>query len=102
MNSFSGSLLESDVKFAIGLHAVMKWTKYGLATVLLTVYFLESKYLIDVIVFSIAVSLFFPLSFFGLFIQKLLEYNTQMVEARLMLNANETNEALNQILEKVE
>ena len=101
MDSFSKSLLEGDVKFAMTLHTFAKQTKYLLALVLLTAYFSASDWLIDILVFSVVFSLVLPLGFFAVFIQKLLEYNTQMVESRMILNANEANETFTKVFEKL-
>ena len=69
--------------------------------VLLTAYFSASDWLIDILVFSVVFSLVLPLGFFAVFIQKLLEYNTQMVESRMILNANEANETFTKVFEKL-
>ena len=92
MRNLKEEMLTGDIKSAMSFASVSKWLKVILAIVVVLAYFTDSAWLTEVIVISVVVSLILPLGFFDVFIQKLLEYNTQKIEERQILNATEANE----------
>lgn len=83
--------LESDIQSALKLCRWVKLIKIVLALLVVLSYIFSPEWLEDLIVISVIVSLVFPLGFFDVFIQKLLEYNTQKTEDRQILNVKEAN-----------
>lgn len=77
-------------------------TKVLLAIIIVIAYFLESSWLIDLVVVAVVFSLVLPLGFYGAFIENLLEYNTSAMEDRTLLNANESNETFNNMLKRID
>ena len=101
MDKFKYVQLESDIQSAVKLCRWVKAFKIFLAVLIVLSYFLYPDWLQKVIVVSVILSLVLPLGFFDLFIQKLLEYNTQKTEERQLLNANEANKHFEAIHKKV-
>lgn len=95
------TLLEGDIGTALKLCNWVKTLKVILAFLILLSYFFFPGLLLDVIVVSLIISLLLPLGFFDVFMQKLLEYNTQKVEERQLLNASEANEHFEKIYKKI-
>lgn len=80
------------------------WTqafKVLLALVISIAYFMHSPWLMELLVFSVLVSLISSLEFFGVYIEKLLEYNTQFLEERQTRNAHEANEYFKEITDRI-
>ncbi|MFX4277632.1 hypothetical protein ACOL3G_07145 [Aliarcobacter butzleri] len=61
--------------------------------VVLSYFYRQDWFDILVIITLIQIALF-PNNFYGAFIENLVEYNTQVLEDRIVLNANETNKYL--------
>lgn len=61
--------------------------------VVLSYFYKQDWFDILVIITLIQIALF-PNNFYGAFIENLVEYNTQVLEDRIVLNANETNKYL--------
>lgn len=101
MQGFKEEMLTGDIKSALSFASASKWLKFILAIFVIFAYFTSATWLTEVIVISVVVSLVFPLGFFDVFIQKLLEYNTHKLEERQMLNANEANEHFKNLHKKV-
>jgi hypothetical protein len=101
MNNFNHVQIEGDIQSALKLCGWVKLLKLLLAALVVVSYFFISEWLTEIIVISVVVSLVLPLGFFDAFIQKLLEYNTQKVEERQVLNANEANEQFEKIYQKL-
>lgn len=80
VRAFKEKMLTSDIKSAMSFVTAAKWSKVILAVLVVVAYFTDSAWLTEIIVISVVVSLIVPLGFFDVFIQKLLEYNTQKVE----------------------
>lgn len=94
--------LENDIKSAMKLNGFVKFIKISLAFLIFISYAFFEQWLTEIIVISVIISLILPLGFFDVFIQKLLEYNTQTIEERQSLNAQETNEHFENIYNKIE
>jgi|SRR5690554_918203 len=101
MQDFNEKMLTSDIKSSMGFVSASKLVKIILALVVIFAYFTDAVWLTEVIVISVVISLVFPLGFFDTFIQKLLEYNTQKLEERQILNATEANEHFEEIYKKL-
>mgnify|MGYP005750409087 CR=1 FL=1 len=95
------SHLESEIQTAMNLSGWAKFIKVALAILVVLSYFFFKDWLIEIIVIAVVVALIFPLGFFDVFIQKLLEYNTQTIEERQILNANEANNHFEKIYKKI-
>ncbi|HCU65188.1 MAG TPA: hypothetical protein DF774_05435 [Rheinheimera sp.] len=93
--------LESDIQSALKLCGWVKFLKIVLALLVLLSYFFFPDWLGKLIVISVVISLVLPLGFFDVFIQKLLEYNTQKTEERQTLNAKEANEHFDNLYKRV-
>jgi hypothetical protein len=93
--------LESDIQSALKLYGWVKLLKIVLALLVALSYFFFPGWLLELIVVSVVISLVLPLGFFDVFIQKLLEYNTQKTEERQILNAKEANEHFEKLYKKV-
>ena len=91
-----------DIKRSKQLHTGLKVIKWGLVAALGYAYFRDQIWLVDIIVFSIAFALVFPLGFFDVFIQRLLEYNTQAIEQRQHQHAEEANHYFNDMHKRIE
>ena len=91
MNKLDETLLTSDISSAMILASITKFIKFLLAFIILIAYFFNFTWLNEILIFAIFLNLLLPMNFFDVFIQKLLEYNTQKVEERILLNAQETN-----------
>ena len=101
MRDLKEKMLTGDIKSAMSFVTAAKWSKVILAVLVILAYFTDSAWLTEIIVISVVVSLIVPLGFFDVFIQKLLEYNTQKVEERQTLNANEANENFEKTYKKI-
>jgi len=95
------SHLENEIQTAMNLSGWTKFIKVALAILVVLSYFFFKDLLIEIIVISVVFSLIIPLGFFDVFIQKLLEYNTQTIEERQILNANQANEHFEKIYNKI-
>ena len=102
MQDFKEMIQTDEVSSAATFVSVVKWSKIILALFVMWAYFSDSAWLVEAIVISVVVSLIVPLGFFDVFIQKLLKYNTQMVENRQFLNAKEANEHFGIIYKKID
>lgn len=92
--------LESDIQSALKLYGWVKLLKIALALLVVLSYFFFPGWLLEFIVVSVVISLVLPLGFFDVFIQKLLEYNTQKTEERQILNAKEANDHFEKLYKK--
>lgn len=101
MNSFNESILVYDVKSALKASLIVKWIKFIIAIGVCIAYFTGSPWLTDMLVISVILTLILPLGFFDIFIQKLLEYNTQKIEGRQVLNAQESNEHFEKVFQRM-
>ena len=101
MRSIQEELLTGDIKSAMGFVSASKWLKVILACLVVFAYFTNATWLTELIVASVVLSLILPLGFFDVFIQKLLEYNTQKLEERQVLNTTEANEHFEKLYKKV-
>jgi hypothetical protein len=95
-------LLTNEIKTATSFTLIVKWLKMILAIAIVYSYFYDNDYLIDLLVIGVVISLILPLGFFDVFIQKLIEYNTQSVEERQLLNATEANKHFERAFQKIE
>lgn len=96
------SHLVNEIQTAMNLSGWVKLIKVALAIIVVLSYFFFKDWLLEIIVLSVVFSLIIPLGFFDVFIQKLLEYNTQTLEDRQVLNANQANEHFEKIYSKFE
>jgi c-di-AMP phosphodiesterase-like protein len=101
MDNFNHTLLEDDIRLAKKIFGLVKLLKISLALLVLISYFFLSEWLTEIIIISVVVILIFPLDYFDVFIQKLVEYNTQKLEERQTLNANEANKYFDKIFNKI-
>ncbi|MCH2058124.1 MAG: hypothetical protein MK214_16220 [Thalassotalea sp.] len=92
--------LEKEIQSALKICLLFKYLKIVLALVLISCYFYFPEWLLELLTLSVVISLTIPLSFFDSFIQKLLEYNTQTIEDRILLNVNEANEHFEKLYKK--
>jgi uncharacterized protein YacL len=93
--------LEQEIQLALKFCGLVKISKIVLAALVVISYFFFPNWLLEVIVVSVVISLILPLGFFDVFIQKLLEYNTQILEERQILNAKEANEHFESLFKKL-
>jgi len=84
MDKLDETLLTSGISSSIKLVSIVKFIKFLLVLVILIAYFFNFTWLNEVLIFAIIVNLLLPMNFFDVFIQKLLEYNTQKVEERII------------------
>ena len=92
MNKLDGIILPLDIKSSMKLVLIVKFIKFLLVLLIIIAYFMELKWLNEIIIVAVILNLILPMNFFDVFIQKLLEYNTQILENRILLNANEIND----------
>ncbi|WP_119394482.1 hypothetical protein [Salinibius halmophilus] len=102
MGKFDQKLLESDIEVALKFCKWMKNFRFILAAAIVVSYFFFKDWLAEILLVAVLILLLFPLGFFDVFIQKLLEYNTQILEDRLRLNATEANQHFQKLFDKVE
>ncbi|RTR33190.1 hypothetical protein EKG38_06095 [Shewanella canadensis] len=95
MDNFKSSVMTGEIASAMKLCSYVKWFKVILAVVVSIAYLVGSAWLAEILIVAVVTSLILPLGFFDVFIQKLLEYNTQLLEERIHLNTNEPNVHLN-------
>jgi len=98
----SNYLDENNIKISRSFSLFTKIFKILLALILCYLYFSNNELLKDFLVIGFVLALILPLSFFDIFIQKLLEYNTQKLEERQLLNANEANQTFTDFQEKID
>ena len=101
MRNIPEDLLAGDIKAAMVLVSTLNWLKVILACLVVFAYFTNTTWFTEIVVISVVLSLILPLGFFDVFIQKLLEYNTQKMEKRQVLNAAEANEHFEKLYRKV-
>lgn len=101
MDNFKSSVMTGEIASAMKLCSYVKWFKVILAVVVSIAYLVGSPWLAEILIVAVVTSLILPLGFFDVFIQKLLEYNTQLLEERVQLNANETNTHLESLNRKI-
>jgi len=101
MNDFEERMYLDEVKTSLSLYKWVKWSKVLIACVIAYAYFTDASWIIEIIVFSVILNLILPLSFFDVFIQKLLEYNTKILEKRQRINVEEANEHFEHLYRKV-
>jgi len=101
MDNFKSSVMTGDIASAMKLCSYVKWFKTLLALVVSIAYLLGSPWLAEILIVAVVTSLVLPLGFFDVFIQKLLEYNTLLLEERIQFNANETNDHLELLNRKI-
>jgi len=102
MRQRSIELAKDDVELATKFCNTSKFIRIALAITIVAMYFLESAWLVETLIVAVVFSLVFPTSFFDVFIQKLLEYNTQTLEERQRLNATEANKHFEKIYDKLQ
>ncbi len=93
--------LEQEIQLALKFCGLVKILKIALGALVVISYFFFPNWLIEVVVVSVVISLILPLGFFDVFIQKLLEYNTQTLEERQILNAKEANQHFESLFKKL-
>lgn len=91
MNQIQQSLLKGDIALSLKICKTAKIVKIILAICLLSAYLVDFRWLQEILIMAVILCLVVPLGFFDVFIQKLLEYNTQLVEERQLLNATEAS-----------
>jgi len=101
MRKYTEEALTGDIKLAMRMAVTVKVIKIILAALLVLAYLYESSWSHEILVISVIISLVLPLGFFDVFIQKLLEYNTQKLEKRQVLNAQEANKHFEDIYAKL-
>lgn len=94
MNKLIETILTSDIKSSMKLASVVKIIKFFTAIAIVIAYLNDFQWLHEIIIIAVVLNLLLPMNFFDIFIQKLLEYNTQKVEERIILNAEQTNRYL--------
>ena len=102
MNKLDESFLTSDIQSSIKLSLIAKFLKVSLSLIIIIAYFIDVQWLNEIIIITVVLNLLLPMNFFDVFIQKLLEYNTQKIEERQLLNANEANKIFSDFQEKLE
>lgn len=102
MNRLTETMFKGDIELAQRFTGWTQTLKILLALAVCIAYFMHSPWLMELLVFSVVVSLISSLEFFGVYIEKLLEYNTQFLEERQTRNAHEANEYFKQIEERLE
>jgi len=93
MNDLQEKLHDEGIRLAIKMYSFIKWLKLLLACVICVAYFMDSSWLLEVIVFAVVFMLVLPLGFFDTYVEKLLEYNAHAIEERVLLNAAESTKA---------
>lgn len=102
MSKIQLSLLQAEVESSLKFCRVVKVSKIILGACVLAAYFFDFSWLQELLVLSVVICLIVPLGFFDVFIQKLLEYNTQLVEEGQLLNATEANRHFGLMNERIE
>jgi len=82
---------KDNIQQALKLCRYVKWLKAILAFAVAIAYFSGFEWLPELMIIALLISLLLPLGFFDVFIQKLLEYNSRLLEERQRLNAEEAN-----------
>ena len=93
---------KDNIQQALKLCRYVKWLKVMLAFAVATAYFSGFEWLPELMIIALLICLVLPLGFFDVFIQKLLEYNTRLLEERQRLNAEETNKHFDKAFSKIE
>lgn len=93
--------LESDIRLAMRFSHAFKIARALAGGAVIGSYFFYPEVLLGALTVAVVLLVFFPLGFFDVFIQKLLEYNTSLLEERASLNAREANEALSDFEERI-
>ena len=101
MNEIEEKMWKGDLEVAISLFKYTKYFKILLAIVILYAYYNDLPWLMDIVVLAVISAIILPLSFFDVFIQKLLEYNTRKLESRQLLNAQEANKHFDDLYRKL-
>ncbi|TMN94762.1 hypothetical protein [Pseudoalteromonas sp. S558] len=101
MDKFKESILTEKINLAKKWCLITTVFKVVIAIIVCVAYFTNASCLPELIVFSVVLSLLLPLGFYGAFMENLLEYNTQAIEDRQLLNANEANEHFIKMSERI-
>lgn len=91
MENINETIITSEIQTSMKLAQIIKTIKIFFALIIIICYFINFKWLNEIIIFAVVINLLLPMNFFDVFIQKLLEYNTQKMEERILLNSQETN-----------
>lgn len=102
MNLIEEQHHKDNIQKALKLYRCIKWIKLTLASAIAFAYFIEFQWFNELIIVSVLLSLTLPLGFFDVFIQKLLEYDTRLLEERQLLNAEEANKHFEKAFSKIE
>ena len=97
--------MSEDIESSMRFYRSVKIAKIILAICLVAAYLFDSQWFEELMIVAIIFSLVLPLGFFDVFIQKLLEYNTRLVEERQQQNAVEANKvftSMNNRIERIE
>ncbi|PKI03808.1 hypothetical protein CXF78_10895 [Shewanella sp. 11B5] len=100
MQDLNEVIVASDLKLTMKFASITKWVKVILAIGVVFAYFTDASWLKGILVTSVIVSLLLPLGFFDVFIQKLLEHNTQKLEERQIINATEANKHFDKLYKR--
>ena len=80
MKDFDQQIQEGEIKLAMKLATTMKWARNFLAAIIAFAYLGGYSWAMDAVIVAVILLLVVPLGFFDVFIQKLVEYNTETLE----------------------
>lgn len=101
MDMFKSKSQESDIKLSMKLFSIVRWIRHSLAVLIVLAYFGGQEWVLDVVLIAVVLLLIFPMGFFDVFIQKLVEYNTSQLEDRVRLNAEEANSTFADVYSRI-
>lgn len=98
---FESKSKEGDIRLSMKLFSIVRWIRHSLAVLIVLAYFGGQEWVLDVVLIAVTLLLVFPMGFFDVFIQKLVEHNTSQLEDRVRLNAEEANRTFVDVYSKI-
>lgn len=95
MDTNNFNTIRTNIESSMKTIKFFYFLKILLLTLIILSYYFKPMWFDILIIITLAMIIFFPMNFYGAFIEFLLEYNTQTLEERILKNANETNDYLN-------
>ena len=102
MKNLTESVVQHDIELSKKLNNVVKGAKFVIAVAICWLYAINSVWLTEALIVGLLLTLISPMGFFDVFIQRLLEYNTQAIEERQVLNTTQANQQFEKVYAKLE